>query len=334
MKASTKAIRFLQTLAIPEGPLAGQRLKLAPFQKQFVTGALAPSTDLAILSVGRGNAKSAVSAGLGIGALIGVWDKQPRRDIIIAARTRDQARVAWNFAAAFCTSLPDDIQRQIIFRRSPRLEISFEGDGGNHVLRAIAADGKSALGSGPTMVVMDERGHWQSDKGDALEQALLTGLGKRGGKALLISTSAPDDTHPFSRWIDNPPPGAYVQEHRPAPGLPADDLASIIQANPGAEYGVGASIEWLQASARRAIIVTDGVFSMRGDHAPLDRIMTTSEHHDDRYPENVVVVVDDSHGVGAFGATGRGTEEVTAPYPAIGSIIAMNVSRARTATCC
>jgi glycine C-acetyltransferase len=65
------------------------------------------------------------------------------------------------------------------------------------------------------------------------------------------------------------------------------------------------------ASARRAIVVTDGVFSMRGDHAPLDRIMTTSEHHDDRYPENVVVVVDDSHGVGAFGATGRGTEEVT-----------------------
>lgn len=65
------------------------------------------------------------------------------------------------------------------------------------------------------------------------------------------------------------------------------------------------------APARRAIVVTDGVFSMRGDHAPLDRIMATSEHHDDRYPENVVVLVDDSHGVGAFGATGRGTEEVT-----------------------
>jgi hypothetical protein len=81
----------------------------------------------------------------------------------------------------------------------------------------------------------------------------LTGLGKRGGKALLISTSAPDDTHPFSRWIDQPPPGTYVQEHRPALGLPADDLASILEANPGAATGVGASIEWLQASARRAI---------------------------------------------------------------------------------
>jgi hypothetical protein len=40
MKASTKAIRFREILTIPEGPLAGQRLKLAPFQKQFVRGAL------------------------------------------------------------------------------------------------------------------------------------------------------------------------------------------------------------------------------------------------------------------------------------------------------
>jgi len=53
--------------------------------------------------------------------------------------------------------------------------------------------------------------------------------------------------------LDNPPPGCYVQEHRPPPGLPADDLDSLKIANPGAVYGIGASIEWLQASARRAI---------------------------------------------------------------------------------
>jgi hypothetical protein len=35
MKASTKAIRFLETLAIPEGPKAGQLIKLAPFQKSL-----------------------------------------------------------------------------------------------------------------------------------------------------------------------------------------------------------------------------------------------------------------------------------------------------------
>ena len=60
---------------------------------------------------------------------------------------------------------------------------------------------------------------------------------------------------------------------------------------------------------RRAVVVTDGIFSMRGSSAPLAAIMDLARKHDDRYPENVAVVVDDSHGVGAFGETGRGTEE-------------------------
>jgi len=61
--------------------------------------------------------------------------------------------------------------------------------------------------------------------------------------------------------------------------------------------------------ARRALVITDGIFSMRGDHAPLDEIVEIARRHDDDFEENVVVVVDDSHGVGAFGETGRGVEE-------------------------
>jgi glycine C-acetyltransferase len=63
--------------------------------------------------------------------------------------------------------------------------------------------------------------------------------------------------------------------------------------------------------AARAVIVTDGIFSMRGDHAPLKEVMQLAQQYDYRFEENVVVVVDDSHGVGAFGKTGRGTEEYT-----------------------
>jgi glycine C-acetyltransferase len=65
----------------------------------------------------------------------------------------------------------------------------------------------------------------------------------------------------------------------------------------------------------RAIIVTDGIFSMRGDHAPLDRIMALARKHDPAFAENAIVVVDDSHGIGAFGARGRGTEEFTNSGP-------------------
>ncbi len=61
--------------------------------------------------------------------------------------------------------------------------------------------------------------------------------------------------------------------------------------------------------ARRALVVSDGIFSMRGDHAPLARLTAVCRQYEDRYQEGVVTVVDDSHGVGAFGASGRGTEE-------------------------
>ena len=74
-------------------------------------------------------------------------------------------------------------------------------------------------------------------------------------------------------------------------------------------------LEEAKGRARRVIVVTDGIFSMRGDHAPVDEIMAIAERHDADFPENVVVVVDDSHGVGAFGATGRGTEEYTDSPP-------------------
>jgi glycine C-acetyltransferase len=58
------------------------------------------------------------------------------------------------------------------------------------------------------------------------------------------------------------------------------------------------------AGARRRVIVTDGVFSMDGSFAPLDRICDLAEEHD------ALVMVDDSHAVGFVGEGGRGTPEL------------------------
>jgi glycine C-acetyltransferase len=66
-------------------------------------------------------------------------------------------------------------------------------------------------------------------------------------------------------------------------------------------------------SCMRAIVVTDGVFSMRGDHAPLDAIRELVDRYDPSFAENAMLVVDDSHGVGALGRSGHGTEEITKP---------------------
>lgn len=66
-----------------------------------------------------------------------------------------------------------------------------------------------------------------------------------------------------------------------------------------------------RGQVKRVLVVTDGVFSMRGDHAALDQIDAICRQHESAYEQGIITVVDDSHGVGAFGRTGRGTEEVT-----------------------
>jgi glycine C-acetyltransferase len=50
---------------------------------------------------------------------------------------------------------------------------------------------------------------------------------------------------------------------------------------------------------------------MRGDHAPLNKIGEIAANYDKDFEEGVITIVDDSHGVGAFGETGRGTIEYT-----------------------
>jgi glycine C-acetyltransferase len=62
---------------------------------------------------------------------------------------------------------------------------------------------------------------------------------------------------------------------------------------------------------RRVIIITDGIFSMRGVSASLPAIADLAEIFDPKFEEGILTIVDDSHGVGAFGATGRGALEFT-----------------------
>ncbi len=59
-------------------------------------------------------------------------------------------------------------------------------------------------------------------------------------------------------------------------------------------------IKEAEGTYRRALVVTDGVFSMDGDIAPLDKVYEIAEKHD------ILLMVDDAHGEGVLGNGGRG----------------------------
>ena len=69
----------------------------------------------------------------------------------------------------------------------------------------------------------------------------------------------------------------------------ADDLARKLD-----------EIEKHVPNYRRMLVITDGVFSMDGDIAPLDRIAKLADQH------GAMLYVDDAHGEGVLGESGRG----------------------------
>ena len=72
---------------------------------------------------------------------------------------------------------------------------------------------------------------------------------------------------------------------------------------------LGRHLERVPGGTGRVIVIFDGIFSMRGDHAPVDAIMALVREHDTRFRDGVITAMDDSHGIAAYGSTGRGTEE-------------------------
>jgi glycine C-acetyltransferase len=113
-------------------------------------------------------------------------------------------------------------------------------------------------------------------------------------------------TGPDSYWIgDDLNHNCIIRAMRIA-NVPSD-RRSIFAHNNAAD--LDAKLAAVPSGIGRVIVIFDGIFSMRGDAAPLKDLLAVIARHDARFRDGVVSMMDDSHGIGAYGATGRGTEE-------------------------
>lgn len=78
----------------------------------------------------------------------------------------------------------------------------------------------------------------------------------------------------------------------------------------GQSQSLRAQLDSVVGKYSRALVVTDGIFSMVGAVAPLKELRQVVDEYDGKFEQGVMLVVDDCHGVGVAGDTGRGVEEL------------------------
>ncbi|MGH0246707.1 terminase large subunit [Sinorhizobium meliloti] len=200
-----RVIAFLNDLPITQGKLAGTKMRLrqwqideflAPVYATDETGHRAVRT--AVLSMGRKNGKTGLSAGLALCHLVGP-ESEDRGEIYFCAIDKAQAAKAWEECKAILEQHDELGERVNIIRFSKEIQV-LEGVGKGSVLKAVSADADSKLGLSPSFVLCDEAGYWpKRDLFDAMDSA----LGARDEPLIVaISTQAKDDTHFFSEMID------------------------------------------------------------------------------------------------------------------------------------
>jgi phage terminase large subunit-like protein len=139
-------------------------------------------------SVARKNAKTQISAALGLDLL--VLDDEASPEIYIAAKDRDQSGICFRAAADMVYAHEElrDVLKVVEYQKA----ITNPLNGG--VLRALSSEGKGKHGLNPSTVIIDEFHVWGSPEQE-LYDALTTGSGARRQPLTIIITTAGVDEY-------------------------------------------------------------------------------------------------------------------------------------------
>jgi len=183
---------------IPEGRFVGQPVKLREFQREVIRGIYDSPTRRAIISFGRKNAKTTLSAFLLLLHLCGP-EARENSQLYSAAQSRDQAALLFNLAAKVVRLSPD--LNAVVLIRDTAKQLACPELG--TLYRALSAEASTAYGLSPVFTVHDELGQVQGPRSD-LYEALETASGAQDEPlSIVISTQAAEDADLLSVLIDD-----------------------------------------------------------------------------------------------------------------------------------
>ena len=225
---------WLERLTVTQGPRAGERFELLPWQRRYLRGALAPGVSRSAVTCGRGNGKSGLVAALSTLYLDGPL-AQPRGEVVVLASSFGQARQAIGEQVLWFLGGIDRI-REAGWRvedNSNRFVITTKS---GTRLSVMAADSRRAHGRpGIVAAILDEPAQWPPGVSEELLAAITTSAGKQDSfRILVLGTRPASPEHWFSRWLDG---GAdFIQRHEAGPDDPPFQRRTWLKANPSLRY--------------------------------------------------------------------------------------------------
>ena len=227
-----RLIDYLGTLTVTQGPLAGSPFPVLPWEARFIRGTFRPDVDESAVTIGRGNGKTTLVAGIATATLDGPL-MVPRAETVVVASSFEQSKLTFSHCVAFLREKHgddlDDRSKWRIQDSANKAQIQRRDTGA--VLKCIGSDPKRAHGLAPLIILADEGAQWEPSRAEAMVAALRTSLGKQeGGKFIALGTRPADETHWFAQMLSG---GAdYCQIHAADNDAPKFQRKTWLKANP------------------------------------------------------------------------------------------------------
>ena len=199
MKRGARNIAWIEAhCRIPEGRMVGQPVRLCAFQKKIIRGIYDSPTRRAIISFGRKNAKTTLSAFLLLLHLCGP-EARANSQLYSAAQSREQAAILFSLAAKIVRMSPDLAQYVGIRDTAKQLHCAELGT----LYRALSAEASTAYGLSPVFTVHDELGQVKGPRSELYEALETASAAQEAPLSIVISTQAPTDADLLSLLIDD-----------------------------------------------------------------------------------------------------------------------------------